>query len=260
MYKTLYLTDFKTADEIAGVIFEGYIGVVGFDTETYHEKLNRSPIDVIQIYVPWPDGGICYIFHVTMFKSNELPANLRKIITSKLIAKACSAPENDKKWISQRFKIQLLGDLDIQTLSGITTGEALGLDKLASRHLEDWKVKSQELKMGRWDRPLSDEMKRYAADDAFASYQIAVMLVPTLRPPRPEVLDLKDEDVTNVLSNFDGSREIPTVDLLKALSKLPNFQDWEKPRRQRACRHLFLQLSTSNRIISTGAEKWSLSA
>ena len=203
-YQTQVITSAQKAEEICASLRNFYTGVIGFDTETYHVNLKTNPVDVIQFYVPsptdqnkeFPSGtptssnscestsqGQVYIFHVakmicpkTGYKA--LPESLSKILTSKRIVKACSAPENDANWIRKAFGINLLGVIDIQSIAMAKGEVACGLDDLATKFIPNWKAKNTDNRFARWDSQLTPQMIAYAADDAFASYAILQALSP----------------------------------------------------------------------------------
>lgn len=260
MYKIEYLVDAKSAENVAKLILSAYSGITGFDTETFYVKLQAQPIDLIQLYVPWPDGHICYLFHVHLFTESELPTNLRKIITSKSIGKACSGPENDRKWLWKRFNVQLLGDFDIQALDSMSTGESTGLDRLAKKFLPDWNAKDRDMKMGRWDLPLSEEMQYYAAQDAYASYHIAIKLMPSLEIKDTTVSEFRGEVMDDVMTKLEKGKNVSTSDIIALVLKLPLLTSHTKIEKQKLSRHVVLQLSDRGKITPIGTETWTVTA
>ncbi len=197
MFKTIIVTDFTAAEDIAGQIRYTYFGIIGFDTETYTKNLKTEPVDVIQMYVPWKDRGpCCYIFHVAAWEKNQygykqLPNNLSKILTSKQIVKICSAPEGDRKWLYKTFGVNFLGCIDLQTFA-IQKGESsIGLDSLAVKYIPNWKCQDKSMRMSRWDLKLDKDMIHYASMDAYASYQIMFIMYPEFFKD----LELPDVDI-----------------------------------------------------------------
>ena len=206
-YKTQVITSAQKAEEICASLRNFYTGVIGFDTETYHVNLKTDPIDVIQFYVPGandsnqknssigqkagPSPATCieseegqvFIFHIAKMICPKtgykvLPESLSKILTSKRIVKACSAPENDANWLRKAFGINLLGVIDIQSIAMAKGETACGLDDLATKFIPNWKAKNTDNRFARWDSQLTSQMIAYAADDAFASYAILHALSP----------------------------------------------------------------------------------
>lgn len=189
-YKTQVITSAQKAEEICASLRNFYTGVIGFDTETYHANLKTDPIDVIQFYIPPPTDqakcsseGQVYIFHVAQMICPKtgykvMPESLSKILTSKRIVKACSAPENDANWIRKAFGINLLGVIDIQSIAMAKGEVACGLDDLATKFIPNWKAKDNDNRFARWNTQLTAQMIAYAADDAFASYAILQALSP----------------------------------------------------------------------------------
>ena len=259
MFKTLYITNCDTADESASTILAGYSGSVGFDTETYTQKLHSDPVDVVQIYVPWSDGLICYVFHIALFE--RLPVKLIKIFTSKSIIKICSAPENDAKWIKQKFKVQLLGTIDIQVLAQLKDEPSIGLDKLALKYIPNWEPKRKEDRLGKWHRRLTDNLLKYATYDAYASYYVGICLSPDLES-RNEILDVKHVEVDLfdiVKSLFEGDKDVKTSDILSNLIKANvNFGTHKKSVIQKTCRHLLMLWYEQRKISQIEGEKWSM--
>lgn len=192
-YLVEVITSSQKAEEICASLRNFYTGVIGFDTETNHAKLKTDPIDVIQFYVPGETKGCVYIFHVSKMISpktgfKELPESLSKILTSKRIVKACSAPENDANWLRKAFGINLLGAIDIQSIAMARGEKACGLDDLATKFISGWKTKNEDSRFARWDRDLTKQMISYAADDAYASYAVLQALLPDFcRSSSPEV-------------------------------------------------------------------------
>lgn len=124
-----------------------------------------------------------FIFHVAKMLCPKtgykvLPESLSKILTSKRIVKACSAPENDANWLRKAFGINLLGVIDIQSIAMAKGEVACGLDDLATKFIPNWKAKNTDNRFARWDAQLTSQMVAYAADDAFASYAILQALSP----------------------------------------------------------------------------------
>lgn len=183
MYEAVVIDDFDEAERISASIRNLYTGIIGFDTETYHENLRDDPVDVIQICVPSDEGKLpkVYIFHVAQWPRVEagkrtgfkkLPESLCKIISSKRIVKVVSAPENDAQWLWRAFEVRLLGVIDIQSVAMLKGESSFGLDTLASKYLTEWKNKNVNMRFAQWQRTLTPEMIRYAADDAYASYAL----------------------------------------------------------------------------------------
>lgn len=179
-FETVIVDDFDAAEDIAAFIRQTYFGVIGFDTETQlYRNRRQGPIDTIQMYLEYPHGNICYIFHVASWNANTLPQSLAKIIRSKQIVKAVAAPENDARWLQEDFRITMAGYIDVQTLA-VQLGESkIGLDALAAKYIKGWTGKKKDMHLSPWAGVLSDEMIEYAANDAYASYAVLKAIFPS---------------------------------------------------------------------------------
>jgi hypothetical protein len=281
MYRTQYITSADTANLVVDAILTGYTGIVGFDTETYHKRINTNPIDVVQVYVPWEDGSVCYVFHVAMFdvdrevrreqdqktgrerdqrvgRDADQKHKLCKLFTSKKIMKACSAPENDMKWIHRKFGVQLLGTIDIQALACQHGEKDVGLDKLATKYLQHWKKKEKSVALGDWHLKLSPELLEYAANDAYASYELAMRFVPSVLGTFPVVELRHTEDVlySKLVSSF-ANESVTTAQILSVLTAGDvDFGTDHVGAIQRACRKMVKMWSESNKITCVGIERW----
>ena len=181
----------ENANKIASEILELNC-IVGFDTETRVKKNSRvAPIDLIQIYIPCrlnENGkkikGHCYLFHMAKIldgnQRTNFPEMLAKVLRSNNVAKACFAPDNDKKWLWSDFHINAIGMLDVQTFAQLKREPKIGLDSLASKYIRGWPPKNKKMRFQRWDIDLTQEMIYYAVSDAFASYYVLRVLAPDL--------------------------------------------------------------------------------
>uniref|UniRef100_A0A6C0CGY9 3'-5' exonuclease n=1 Tax=viral metagenome TaxID=1070528 RepID=A0A6C0CGY9_9ZZZZ len=199
-----FIETVQIAEQVCASLRNFYTGVIGFDTETYHVNLKTHPIDVIQFYIPAGNTenreARTIIFHVAKMISpktgcKELPESLSKILTSKRIVKACSAPENDANWLRKAFGINLLGVIDIQSIAMAKGESSCGLDDLASKFIPGWKPKNLDNRFARWDLKLTPQMISYAADDAFASYAVLQALTPDFCRVRTLADDSSQEDL-----------------------------------------------------------------
>ena len=257
MFTVRYVTDGEEANALAAQILTWYSGLVGFDTETFHKKITTDPVDVIQVFVPWEYHPICYVFHVAMFEVGN-HHKLRKLITSKRLLKACSAPENDIKWIWKKFGISLLSTLDIQSLATISGEKAVGLDSLAMKYIPGWESKDNSITTSNWHKRLSNQQLRYAANDAFASYQLAMHFCHGgfSAPACSNHVDNVEELYEGVVASLEGKpfQSAQILDaLLKAKSEVEKNEEFVL---KRACISIFAQWLRSNKIASVGNEEW----
>lgn len=152
-------------------------GVVGFDMEwpVSYRRGYQDPTAVLQLCTG-PDS--CYVFHLSTMGC--IPPLLNKLLKDENIKKVGVAIGSDLWKLERDYNIQVLSiiknsmvDLGQFANTVLKTSENWSLDGLV-RHLFKHKIdKNPQIRKSNWSHyPLSEEQKKYAATDAYVSYQI----------------------------------------------------------------------------------------
>ncbi|XP_021355396.1 Werner syndrome ATP-dependent helicase homolog [Mizuhopecten yessoensis] len=155
----------------------GELNFLGFDMEwpvTYRQG-QQDPTAVVQLCTG-PER--CYLFHLSTMQC--IPPQLNRLLKNSNIKKVGVGIESDLWKLERDFDIQVqpiiknsMVDLALFANSVLKTSENWSLDGL-TRHLFKQKInKTPEIRKSDWSRyPLSEAQKKYAATDAYVSYEI----------------------------------------------------------------------------------------
>ncbi|XP_060082481.1 bifunctional 3'-5' exonuclease/ATP-dependent helicase WRN-like [Ylistrum balloti] len=151
--------------------------VLGFDMEwpvTYRPG-QQDPTAVVQLCT---GPQRCYIFHLSTMQC--IPQQLNRLLKNSKIKKVGVGIESDLWKLERDYDIQVQhivknSMVDLAQLANkvLKTSENWSLDGLV-RHLFKQKInKNPEIRKSNWSQyPLSEAQKKYAATDAYVSYEI----------------------------------------------------------------------------------------
>lgn len=145
-------------------INNGEITVIAYDSEFTHFNGGRHILSLIQLAT---DEEV-YLFHVHGIK--EIPYVLGKILKNN-IPKIGFALQQDYIVFRDTFRFTI-SFLDIQILLNATHGVIFSLKNAVEKFCGYTISKSHSGVVWRWDRRLDDSRKIYAAQDAYACYDL----------------------------------------------------------------------------------------
>lgn len=142
-----------------------------------------SQVALVQIAaaVPAPDGNGVQHKVLLLHNLGLFPA-LKLFIEDPAIVMAGRAVSGDVSKLARDYnpamktkkcEVSTLELGSLCRLAGLVKSGRAGLAELCAAVLHQRLPKPQDLRIGQWDQPLSDEQKKYAANDALVSMQIA---------------------------------------------------------------------------------------
>jgi ribonuclease D len=157
--------------------------IVGLDTEwrvVFHDDGYRdNRMAVLQLCV----GRRCLVFQIV--HANYVPATLKAFLASPKHRFVGVSVDGDVERLYCDYKILVATPVDLRHVAAEVLSRPelarAGLKTLACEVMGVLMEKPKHVTMSKWSRPLSPEQVRYAAIDAFVSYEIGRLLLTSQR-------------------------------------------------------------------------------
>jgi len=150
--------------------------IVGFDTEqkpTFTKGAIPNGISLMQIATKHE----CFIFQIKQIRNIK---SILNILEDSTIVKVGSGLRGDKSTLAKEFRVSLRKTIDLGNLfkSGLGHEHDIGIKKSVASILGQKISKSRSMSTSNWEKKiLSDSQIKYAAEDAFAAYDVFCTLI-----------------------------------------------------------------------------------
>ncbi|KAF7811226.1 Werner Syndrome-like exonuclease [Senna tora] len=155
--------------------------IVGLDTEWYPSFSDEitNPVAIIQLCI----GNRCLIFQY--LHADAIPVSLMRFLESRDFTFVGVGVEDDAKKLMRDHGLRVLATVDVRDMAAEKYGDLgmkrLGLKKLAFALTGKMMKKPKEITLSDWNcRKLSFAQVEYACIDAYVSFLLGVLILPTV--------------------------------------------------------------------------------